>query len=65
MVIGQNLVDDRLERARDLGGTDSWSGALDGFRMLQDMPDRVPRVIGIRAISRMDMPSRCALRIAP
>ena len=47
IVIDQNLVDDRLERAENLGRPIPGLGCWIGFRMLQDMPDRGVREIVI------------------
>ena len=66
LVVDQDLVDDRLERPEDRGGSVPGRGLGTGLGMVEDLPDGLPRVCRIaRAICRMDMPSRRARRIAP
>jgi hypothetical protein len=62
-VVGADLVDGRPE------GTELGRGAVagrgDGLGMLGGLPDGEPGGPEFRAICRMDVPSRRALRMAP
>jgi hypothetical protein len=59
LVVGQDLVDDDLKRPQH--GRVSISGLGTGLRMLEDMPDRVPRVIKVES----DPPDGTAIATCP
>ena len=59
LVVGQDLVDDGLKRPQH--GRVSISGLRTGLRMLEDIPDRVPRVIKVES----DPPDGLAIATRP
>jgi len=59
LVVGQDLVDDGLKRSQH--GRVSISGLGTGLQMLEDIPDRVPRVIKVES----DPPDGLAIATRP